>query len=36
MALSKGCSNEALETIPYRKLRRPLFPLDPEMEAGAF
>ncbi|MCL2558325.1 MAG: M81 family metallopeptidase [Treponema sp.] len=28
LALSKGCSNEALETIPYEKVRRPLFPLD--------
>jgi microcystin degradation protein MlrC len=37
MALSRGCSNEALETLPYRKVRRPLFPLDPhmEMETGA-
>jgi microcystin degradation protein MlrC len=32
MALSRGCSNEALETIPYRKVRRPLYPLDPDME----
>jgi microcystin degradation protein MlrC len=27
MATSKGCSNEALETIPYRKVKRPLYPL---------
>jgi microcystin degradation protein MlrC len=32
MAVSKGCSNEALETIPYQKVRRPLYPLDPDME----
>ncbi|MDR2481261.1 MAG: M81 family metallopeptidase [Spirochaetaceae bacterium] len=32
MAASRGCSNELLETIPYKKLRRPLYPLDPEME----
>ena len=32
MALSRGCSNEALETIPYRNVRRPLYPLDPGME----
>jgi microcystin degradation protein MlrC len=28
MATSKGCSNELLETIPYKKVRRPLYPLD--------
>jgi microcystin degradation protein MlrC len=28
MATSKGCSNEVLETIPYRKVKRPLYPLD--------
>ncbi|MDR1399549.1 MAG: M81 family metallopeptidase [Treponema sp.] len=28
MATSKGCSNELLETIPYQKVRRPLYPLD--------
>ncbi|MDR1232601.1 MAG: M81 family metallopeptidase [Spirochaetaceae bacterium] len=28
MATSKGCSNEVLETIPYRKVTRPLYPLD--------
>jgi microcystin degradation protein MlrC len=32
MATSKGCSNEVLERIPYQKVRRPLFPLDPDME----
>ncbi|GHV24075.1 hypothetical protein FACS189498_0310 [Spirochaetia bacterium] len=32
MAVSKGCSNEALETIPYKKVRRPLYPLDKDME----
>ncbi|MDR2535760.1 MAG: M81 family metallopeptidase [Treponema sp.] len=32
MATSKGCSNEVLETIPYQKVRRPLFPLDMDME----
>jgi microcystin degradation protein MlrC len=32
MALSRGCSNEALETIPYQKVRRPLYPLDKDME----
>lgn len=31
MATSKGCSNEVLETIPYRKVRRPIYPLDPGM-----
>jgi len=28
LAVSKGCSNEALETIPYRRIRRPMYPLD--------
>jgi microcystin degradation protein MlrC len=28
MATSRGCSNEVLETIPYRKVKRPLYPLD--------
>ena len=32
MATTKGCSNEVLETIPYKKIRRPLYPLDPDME----
>jgi microcystin degradation protein MlrC len=32
MATSRGCSNEVLETIPYKKVRRPLYPLDPDME----
>ncbi|MBU0928286.1 MAG: M81 family metallopeptidase [Spirochaetes bacterium] len=31
MATSKGCSNEVLESIPYRKIRRPIYPLDPSM-----
>jgi microcystin degradation protein MlrC len=34
MATTRGCSNEVLETIPYKKVRRPIFPLDPEMEWG--
>jgi microcystin degradation protein MlrC len=32
MATSRGCSNEVLETIPYKKLRRPLYPLDKDMD----
>ncbi|MDR2403372.1 MAG: M81 family metallopeptidase [Spirochaetaceae bacterium] len=32
MAASRGCSNEILETIPYEKVKRPLYPLDPGME----
>ncbi len=31
MATSKGCSNELLETIPYRRVRRPIYPLDTNM-----
>jgi microcystin degradation protein MlrC len=30
MATTKGCSNEVLETIPYKKVKRPIFPLDME------
>jgi microcystin degradation protein MlrC len=30
LATSRGCSNEILETIPYQKVRRPLYPLDKE------
>lgn len=32
MATSKGCSNELLETIAYKRLKRPIYPLDPEMD----
>ncbi|MDR1287968.1 MAG: M81 family metallopeptidase [Treponema sp.] len=32
MAASRGCSCEILETIPYRKVRRPIYPLDPGMD----
>lgn len=32
MATSKGCSNEVLESIPYKKIRRPMYPLDPDMD----
>jgi microcystin degradation protein MlrC len=32
MATSQGCSNEVLETIPYHKVRRPIYPLDNDME----
>jgi microcystin degradation protein MlrC len=32
MATSRGCSNEVLETIPYKKVRRPIYPLDPDMQ----
>ena len=31
MAITRGCSNEDLESIPYKKIRRPLYPLDPDM-----
>jgi microcystin degradation protein MlrC len=31
MATSRGCSNEVLESIPFRRLTRPLYPLDPNM-----
>jgi microcystin degradation protein MlrC len=32
LATTRGCSNEILESIPYTRLRRPLYPLDPGME----
>jgi microcystin degradation protein MlrC len=32
MATSRGCTNEVLETVPYRKVRRPIYPLDPGMD----
>jgi microcystin degradation protein MlrC len=32
LATSKGCSNEILESITYQKVRRPVYPLDPDME----
>jgi microcystin degradation protein MlrC len=32
MATTRGCSNEVLETIPYKQVRRPLYPLDQNME----
>jgi microcystin degradation protein MlrC len=32
LATSRGCSNEVLETIPYRKVRRPIYPLDKDMD----
>jgi microcystin degradation protein MlrC len=28
LAASKGCSNEVLETLPYRNVKRPMYPLD--------
>jgi len=28
LATTRGCSNEVLESIPYRKVIRPIFPLD--------
>jgi microcystin degradation protein MlrC len=31
MATTRGCSNEVLETIPYQKLCRPLYPLDSDL-----
>ncbi len=31
LATSKGCSNEVLESIPYRRIRRPMYPIDLEM-----
>ena len=31
LATSKGCSNEVLESIPFARVRRPLYPLDRDM-----
>ncbi|MCG8452288.1 MAG: M81 family metallopeptidase [Spirochaetales bacterium] len=35
MALSSGSTNEALETLPYEEINRPIYPLDQEMEFKA-
>lgn len=32
LATSRGCSNEVLETIAFKKVPRPIYPLDPDME----
>ncbi|MDR1803980.1 MAG: M81 family metallopeptidase [Treponema sp.] len=32
MATTRGCSNEVLETIPYKRVPRPIYPLDKDME----
>ena len=32
LALTKGCSNEVLEAIPYKNVLRPIYPLDHDME----
>jgi microcystin degradation protein MlrC len=32
LATSKGCSNEVLESIPYKRVTRPLYPLDEDAE----
>jgi microcystin degradation protein MlrC len=32
LAVSRGCSHEILENIPYKKVRRPIYPLDPDMD----
>jgi microcystin degradation protein MlrC len=32
LASSRGCSHEILENIPYKKVRRPIYPLDPDMD----
>ncbi|MDR2370945.1 MAG: M81 family metallopeptidase [Treponema sp.] len=32
LASSRGCSHEILENIPYKKVRRPIYPLDPDID----
>jgi len=32
LALSPGAVDQAIERLPYRRIRRPIYPLDPEME----
>ena len=32
MAISPGCTTLALETLPYKRIRRPVFPLDEDVE----
>jgi microcystin degradation protein MlrC len=36
LALTKGCTNEELKAIDYKKVRRPIFPLDDDFEYNAF
>ena len=35
MAVSPGCTTLALETLPYKRIRRPVFPLDEDVEFPA-
>ena len=35
MAISPGCTTLALETLPYERIRRPVFPLDEDVEFPA-
>ena len=35
MALTKGSTNENLQTLPYKKVKRPIFPLDSDFEYNA-
>lgn len=32
LALSGGAVNQALETLPYQRIARPIYPLDPDMQ----
>jgi microcystin degradation protein MlrC len=36
LAATRGCSNEILSNIPYKNIRRPIYPLDPAMETNNF
>ncbi|MCL2093301.1 MAG: M81 family metallopeptidase [Treponema sp.] len=36
LATTRGCSNEVIESLPYHRVRRPIYPLDEDMEIGVY
>jgi microcystin degradation protein MlrC len=36
MATTRGCSNQLFETIPFRNIIRPLFPIDKDMDFSPY
>ena len=36
MALTPGFANQVIESLPYQHVRRPIYPLDPDMEWEPF
>jgi len=35
MALTPGFANQRMEELEYKQVRRPIYPLDPEMDWSA-